>query len=166
MIKRGVLVFSLFFSLTAGASEKLSQEDKKISYITETKGSKPDLYVKASTWFSKTFKDSKSVLEVQDKESGKLVGKGMLICDPLNKTGAISFSIDLTVKDNKFRLNFENLTMLRRDFINGVYDEDLDLFDKDIKTKEDLDKVKEKCFNSLHDSLKDSFGKSQANDDF
>lgn len=38
---------------------------------------KEDVYGKALKWFSKTFKDSRQVLKVSDKKSGKIEGTGL-----------------------------------------------------------------------------------------
>jgi hypothetical protein len=86
------------------------------SEVVETPGvSKADLYVRAGTWFSRTFKSSKSVLELQDKEAGKLIGKGVIpviIKVPImgaTDAGTVSATITVLCKDGKYKYVIDNL---------------------------------------------------------
>lgn len=86
------------------------------SEVIEAGGiSKADLYVRAGTWFTRTFKSSKSVLELQDKEAGKLIGKGGLpvfIKTPLVGTvdaGTVMATITVLCKDGKYKYTIDNL---------------------------------------------------------
>jgi hypothetical protein len=37
-----------------------------------------ELYVRAHEWFAKTFKSAQSVIQLDDKEAGKILGKGSI----------------------------------------------------------------------------------------
>lgn len=71
--------------------------------------SKADLYVRARQWFAKTYGSSKSVIEMDDKEAGKIVGKaltnwpirggfGNILCQSL-----VHYTITIDIKDGKYR---------------------------------------------------------------
>lgn len=69
--------------------------------------SKSDLLVNAKQWFVDYFKSSKDVIQNEDKETGRIIGKGILFF--YAKTWAMSFKIDdkitiqIDCKDNKYR---------------------------------------------------------------
>jgi Domain of unknown function (DUF4468) with TBP-like fold len=79
--------------------------------ITDTlDGSKNELYVRAYEWMAKTFNSSKEVIQMQDKEAGKIIGKGILTT-PTGKDGLgmsvgnepVHFTISIDVRDGKYR---------------------------------------------------------------
>lgn len=150
----GLLVLALVFTGCA-TGPKMATEERKVSYIDEVKGIKSELYTRASVWFAKTFNDSKSVLEVQDKEAGRLVGKGISDCDPINTTGGIRYTLDVAVKDGKSRMLVEGITMLKKDYDTGILVElgPTDFMFQHISSQEHLDKIKAKCLDPLHKSL-------------
>ncbi|MCW3127216.1 MAG: hypothetical protein JWO03_2874 [Bacteroidetes bacterium] len=66
------------------------------------------LFERARGWFTDAFKDSKNVLEVNDKESGELKGKGTMkvYCKAYGQTmswGYLHFKINVSVKDGKYK---------------------------------------------------------------
>jgi hypothetical protein len=74
---------------------------------------KDQLYTKAKLWIANTFKDSKSVIEIDDKENGQIVGKGNFV---VNYTYALTpstcrfnFTVRIDLKDNKYRLQLYNI---------------------------------------------------------
>jgi hypothetical protein len=86
--------------------------------------SKNELYDRAKSWFAETYKSAKDVIQMDDKEAGKLIGKGNFRYDSkvfsgsTQTTGWISYTITLQVKDNKYRYEITNF---RHDG-NGDYD--------------------------------------------
>ena len=87
------------------------------SEVIETPGvSKNDLYLRANTWFTRTFKSAKSVLELQDKEAGKLIGKGLIpviIKVPImgaTDAGTVATTITVFCKDGKYKYVIDNLS--------------------------------------------------------
>jgi hypothetical protein len=81
--------------------------------IANTPGiNKADLYSKAREWFAVSFKAANNVLHMDDKENGKLIGRGSF-SDIYNMTVngmtvpvqyIIEFTINVTVKDFKYRI--------------------------------------------------------------
>jgi len=60
------------------------------------------LYTRAREWFAKTYKSSKSVIQMEDKESGTLVGRALLLVKD-GTYGYIDYSISVYLKTGRFR---------------------------------------------------------------
>lgn len=91
----------------------LPLKDGKVNYtaIVEVPNtSKDELYNRAKLWFAKNFKDSKEVLQIDDKVNGKILGKGnssvywsySAIAAPVEVS--IWQLFDLSIKENRVRL--------------------------------------------------------------
>ncbi|WP_107822016.1 DUF4468 domain-containing protein [Mangrovibacterium marinum] len=50
----------------------------KSEQVIEVPGTKDELYVKANEWMVRSFNNAKSVIQFQDKEAGKIMGKYLL----------------------------------------------------------------------------------------
>ena len=69
---------------------------------------KTELWVRARDYFASTFGDSRSVLRVQDKEAGSLIGKGVAGWVLVMETKCYSeYKLRFQSKDNKARLQLE-----------------------------------------------------------
>ena len=70
-------------------------------------GTKADLFVKANEWVAKTFVSAKDVIQMSDKEAGKILAKGVM--EATGRVGItkcifyIKFTLAIDVKDNKSR---------------------------------------------------------------
>ncbi len=130
----------------------MSQEQRHVQYVIEAPGvGKAELFTRANVWVAKTFRDAKSVIQVNDKDAGRLVGKGNAVCNELRQFGDVmndyylAFIMDITTKDGKVRAVFENLSMLTKDGSNSF---------QNIDNEDDLKKVKEKCIEPIHAEFK------------
>jgi hypothetical protein len=115
------LITSLFAFSTLSAIAQTMPIDPTTNLITyseviETPDvSKNELYLRANTWFTRTFKSAKAVLELQDKEAGKLIGNGQLpifIKVPIvgiTDAGTVSATITIMCKDGKYKYAVDNL---------------------------------------------------------
>lgn len=69
-------------------------------------------------WLASAFVDSKEVIQLKDKESGAIVGKGILTFVPkgfLADQRNVNFMVDISCKDNKSRIRlfkFQNRTSI------------------------------------------------------
>ena len=75
--------------------------------------SKMVLYSKAREWFAKTYKSSSDVIQMDDKESGKLVGKALMqvyhkALGSSFPSGYINYTISIYVKDGRYRYEITN----------------------------------------------------------
>ena len=70
------------------------------------------LYLRAKIWFVHSFVSAKNVIQLDDKEAGKLIGKGVFDVNtsilPKAKTNAgfVEFTVDIQVKDGRYKYTF------------------------------------------------------------
>lgn len=92
----------------------VAQSDSLLSYsgVVHADGvSKEQLFTRARSWLVNYFKDNRDVLQVQDKESGELIGKGSVVRSVPVKTlfvttpmpATTSFRISVWVKEGKYK---------------------------------------------------------------
>lgn len=75
--------------------------------------SKDELYSRGREWFAKYYKSSNEVLQMQDMNSGKLIGKAIFYISAWTGImtvdyGYITYSISLYFKDNKYKYVITN----------------------------------------------------------
>lgn len=113
----------------------IPKKDGKIFYekvVSVDSVNKAQLYLNAKQWLSSVYKNSKNVIEIDDKDAGKLVSKGSINYS-LNsgfKTATAYFTMAIDVKDGKYRFQIYDFSIKRskRDF-NGIdvyFNADLD----------------------------------------
>ncbi|WP_126244370.1 DUF4468 domain-containing protein [Chitinophaga rhizosphaerae] len=72
--------------------------------ITESSADKKDeLFVRAFEWVSKSYGSAKAVVDMHDKEAGKIIGKAMMSF-PKNPFGNIAYVMSIDVRDGKYRM--------------------------------------------------------------
>jgi hypothetical protein len=112
-----VLLCSLLSALNLCA-----QADTIIKYWDVVKvdgASKDDLYQRARLWYNNSFKSSKDVLQIQDKETGELAGKGnfktyyqyRLLGSNQKQFLLAHFAINLFVKEGKYKYEITNFEL-------------------------------------------------------
>lgn len=109
-----LLLSFLFMPFTS-----IAQSDSIITYMDVVKVdsvSQADLFVRARQWYNETFKSAKDVLQINDKETGELSGKGYLtVVVKYRYMGQRSYlstcrtSISVWVKDGRYKYSFSNL---------------------------------------------------------
>jgi hypothetical protein len=64
-----------------------------------------ELYGRASKWFAKTFMDAPDVIQLADKEAGKIIGKGFFeaICPRTKAVVSIYFTAEIQTKERKYK---------------------------------------------------------------
>ena len=110
MTMKGVF---LSFLLSVSSILCFSQRDSAIKYsevVVVEGATKEQLYQKARAWFNDAFKSSKDVIQIQDKETGELAGKGIMTSTVIFKylgerkyNASYNFSMKIFVKDGKYK---------------------------------------------------------------
>jgi hypothetical protein len=103
-------------SVVIGEAHAESQANElRMQAVVEVEGaSKDELYSAALKWFGLTYNDAQSVLQVQDKASGTIVGKGAIRYEPAVFVGSegtrgwIKYTISVEVKEGRFRYTVES----------------------------------------------------------
>ena len=98
----------LMLSLIVVAQEfPINLKTGKVSYegVFKVEGaSATDLYIKANEWFARTFNSAKNVIQMQDKEAGKIIGKGAIEVEKSGyPNGVFDFTIKFTAKEGRYR---------------------------------------------------------------
>lgn len=101
--------FVALFLLTASFSyAQMPVKEGKVTYevIDSVQGSKAQIYNRAKMWFAAAFKDAKEVIQVDDKESGELMGKGAFRFSYTyfaNIDCRAVFTLHISARDGKYR---------------------------------------------------------------
>lgn len=96
-----------------------SQEPLTFSEVIEVPNvNKDELFIRGREWFNGNFKSSKDVLQVADKESGELLGKGIMevICfykymGERTFPADVNFQLNVWLKDGKYKYEMTNFTV-------------------------------------------------------
>lgn len=108
-MKQTILLF-LFVSEFA-----FGQVQSEYTKIDSVQYNKAQLFGFAKSWFSEVFKSGESVIDMEDKDLGRLIGNGKMAYrqnSPFgNQVGldVISFQMNIDTKDNKYKITIKNI---------------------------------------------------------
>ena len=91
--------------------------------IDTLSGSKSEIYVKSFEWISKSYGSAKSVVDMSDKEAGKIIGKAIMSVDHISGiSGTVSYIISIDVKDGRYRCILSDFSHKGNDIVSkGAY---------------------------------------------
>ena len=118
-MKKLILIALLF------ASTKLLAQDIPVDSVTHKvtyqevvkvdNTPQAELYNRAKSWFAKSFRSANKVLQMYDKDLGKLIGKGS---EPLtykyalvNMNYTLHYTLAVVVKDGRYRYEITDITV-------------------------------------------------------
>ena len=111
-----LIVYSLV-ALGQKGTPELPFVDGKIMYtgvvdVDSTK-TKSELYSSVREWFAKTYNSSTKVIQMDDKENGKIIGKALFqvyhkAMKKDHPSGYINYTISVFVKDGKYKYEVTN----------------------------------------------------------
>ena len=108
-----IISIALCACSTTNVSLPLSDNFEQVIEVPGT--SKEDLYSKSNAWFVETFNSAESVIEFQDKEIGKIMGKHVWgYYDSFGNGFFYRFVVSVEVKENRYRLKFYDPTFLNK----------------------------------------------------
>ena len=90
---------------------------KMITYTevinVDTSANKQELYSRAREWFAKAYKSSTNVIQMDDKESGKIVGKALMqvyhkALGSNFPSGHINYTISIYLKEGRYKYEVTN----------------------------------------------------------
>jgi hypothetical protein len=106
-----VLAFASCASMPVAPMEERSMQ--KVHDVDLTKN---EIYDVSLEWMARTFFDNREVIEITDKENGKIIAKGMTLFK--GEIGWFSgdipcrFTLTVEAKDNKYRTTYNNFVAL------------------------------------------------------
>jgi hypothetical protein len=112
------IVFLFSGCITAKYSKTDYPDPFEFNRVDSVSGSKNELYVRAHEWVAKSFVNANEVIQMNDKDAGKLIAKGIMTSDvPLGAMVGtahyqISFTISIDVKQDKYRVSMKNYTLV------------------------------------------------------
>jgi hypothetical protein len=107
-----IAISSLSFGQTEILNLPIDSTSNKIKYsniiLLDSLTSKQELFSRATEWFAKTYKFSKDVIQLNDSENGKIVGKANLSVSFTalgikTTAGYINYTITLYIKNGKYK---------------------------------------------------------------
>lgn len=112
-----ILLFLLLsvplFALAQDAKFPIDPETKRATYeeVIDQQGTKDVLYDKALDMFATKFRSANDVIQIKDKDAGKIIGKWNIL--PVDqRSGYVSCSIIILVKDNKYKYQITDILYL------------------------------------------------------
>jgi Domain of unknown function (DUF4468) with TBP-like fold len=178
-MKRFTFLFAFCFISAIGFTQEfiISLETNKVlikEVIVFDSIKADNLYSTAKEWFAKTYVSSKDVIQLDDKESKKIIGKGS---KQINTTVfgyydvIMQYTITISVKDYKIKIEMTDLTYSSP--LAGYYtyyaesrisDKNIDTgTKKDIKLNHELKQQTINSYLELRESLKNSIKFSASN---
>jgi hypothetical protein len=163
-IMNGLMILSVVISSSSNCSSVIPREKRVIENVLEVNLSKDEIINRASDTLAKIYVNSNSAIQVKDKERGVIIGKAIAKCETLNNLYTlngdyfeIEFNLELTAKDKKYRLIFEDIDLyiVRRQQWNS----------KDRSygfSEEDLMSIDKNCISSIRDRLVNAIEKKRA----
>jgi hypothetical protein len=91
-------------------------EERSMQKVHEIDLTKNEIYDVSLEWMARTFFDNKEVIEIKDRENGKIISKGIVMFK--GKIGWFSadipcrFTMTLEAKDSKYRTTYNNFVAL------------------------------------------------------
>lgn len=110
----------IFILISLLPSLVYSQEPISFSEVVEVSGvDKNELFIRGREWFNENFKSSKDVFQINDKETGELVGKGFFSADctyklmgrKVSMPAGVYFQISIWVKEAKYKYELKNFNI-------------------------------------------------------
>lgn len=123
-MKTKLLFLALILSEISYAQEDklldiLPIKDGKVNYtsvVSVDSASKDQLYTRAKRWFAEAFKSAQDVIQLDDKESGEIIGKGAYQTSyqatfAMSLTTWVNFKVNISVKDEKYKYEITSFTV-------------------------------------------------------
>lgn len=73
-------------------------------------GNSAEIYNRAKLWVANTFRNSKNVIQIDDKESGTIVGKGNFDVVQTMTSYIVRFTFKIDARDSKYRIQFYDIS--------------------------------------------------------
>lgn len=110
----------LFFVFSCAPKQKITPlpypKPFEFELIDTLHADKNTIYVKAHEWISKTYGSAKTVIDMQDKEAGKLIGKAIIevpktfayVGGVVTAMEIVNYIISIDVKEGRYRCVISN----------------------------------------------------------
>lgn len=113
-MKNLLQILAVICSISAFSQMPIDTVSNKYQYrevVTVNGVTKDQLFDKARQWFVSNYKDASEVLQVQDKESGTLVGKGLFTVNFQGGQRKVFHTVSIDCKDGKYRVTITDFML-------------------------------------------------------
>lgn len=113
-MKKLLQIIAMICPLSALSQMPIDTVSKKYQYrevVTVNGATKDQLFDNARQWFVSNYKDASQVLQIQDKESGTLVGKGMFMVNFQNGSRKVLHTVSIDCKDGRYRVTITDFML-------------------------------------------------------
>ncbi|MBG32959.1 DUF4468 domain-containing protein [Alcanivorax jadensis] len=147
---KAILSLTLITGLLVGCAsmQPVADEDRTFDRVVEAPGhSKDDIYTATKVWIAENFKSAKSVIELDSKEDGIIIGNGVIPypcsgMDCMAKSDwSVPFTMRVDIKDSKFKIGFSNIKLSWPPSYNSVTGASSG-HEGPVSTQGDMDKIK------------------------
>jgi hypothetical protein len=123
-MKNVIFLLLLLPSVCFGQSDEFPSPFEFKYVDTTIKGSKEELFVRAKAWMARNYRSANDVIQLSDKDAGKLVGKGTFKA-PAKPMGMgnyywVRYSVIIDVRDNKIRMKLTDFYQEGSSYKNGM----------------------------------------------
>src|SRR5690625_6988668 len=106
LIITAVIISPFLSSCGTMMGAKADESERSIDEIIEAPGmKKDDLYIRTNGWFVETFNSPESVIEFQDKEAGKIMGKYVYTYSEGVYTYTVRQTISIDIRVGRVRMS-------------------------------------------------------------
>lgn len=161
-----ILLASCLVSITL-PFKLLAQSDTAIKFseiVMVDSATRDLLFIKARQWFNDNFKSANDVLQIADKESGELLGKGYVKSyyryKSLGKNNLMpvnyNLKISIFVKDGKYKYEFSDFYSIDKETLTA----DMGILTTAATTSATNPFIKQKKLNDMWASMKEELNKT------
>lgn len=113
----------ILVSISALAQMPLDSSTHKFTYtgVVEVPGAtKEEIYLRAHSWFVSYYKNADAVIQLQDKEAGRIIGKGRFgVVWQMGIERLVRHTVQIDIKEGRFRYSISNFMV----YFSSFYDE-------------------------------------------
>jgi hypothetical protein len=121
-----ILPCLLFLIQCAGTGVQATPEEKIIQKVYDVSLVKDVIFSRSMEFVAKKFKSAKDIIQLSDKENGNIICKGTVDIDKgMGLICPYEFTMSIEVKDNRYRLTFDNYIFYFQGQANEVNNKEL-----------------------------------------
>jgi hypothetical protein len=152
-----VFIVSVISFASCASMPVVPMEDRSLQKVHDIDLTKNEIYDTSLEWMAQTLSGSREVIELKDKDNGKIIGKGITSFRGKIGIGSTNvlcrFTLTVEAKDNRYRTTYSNFVGLWGESYNRP---------EPVEQKEYLDSVKAKL-TLIDDDLYNYLKKSRSN---
>lgn len=104
------LTFLMFFLSGCISSQKATIEESTHEFVINCPSlNKDEIYELTQKWLANTFRSAKAVVEYSNKQTGSLIGNGVIDSPGASMKTQLHFTMNIDIRDEKARVKFINL---------------------------------------------------------